>query len=87
MTSWNFDINTAPKGTYEVTEVSLPHKYGDKKRKTTVFKPEKIFTASSCGKVIVSYWIPEYSRWVFYTKEDPPIAWYPAPEYPKVSKI
>lgn len=75
---WNFNIDEAPKGTTTTREI--PN--GKKLKKVSTFTPEYVFTASKCGKVLISRWIPEGKRWEFYTKDSPPIAWHPAPKYP-----
>jgi len=78
MSNWNFNINEAPKSYYEDKEVVL------KGKKTTqkVFVPIKIITASVCGIVTASYYIPKENRWNMYSTKTDPIAWQIYPEHP-----
>ena len=43
-----------------------------------------IVTASKCGKVILSRWVKEGSRWNMYTPDHPPLAWHECLEHPGV---
>lgn len=79
MTKWNFDISEAPKGGLVTHEYTL--KSGET-RKRTDYETVKIWGASACGKVGVTYWIPpnQYTkggRWSGYSEGDKPIAWMP----------
>ena len=79
--TWNFNIEEAPKGfDKEITST-------DKKGKTTTrtqFVHEKIWAATKCGKVGVSYCL-EDGRWNGFMADSPPIAWAPLLEHPNAS--
>jgi len=79
MKDWNFDISQAPLSHFK------EQKRTDKKGKSSVSKifiEKVIITASKCGKVIRSYWLPKEKRWAGYTPEGPPIAWQLYPKHP-----
>lgn len=78
MTEWNFNMEEAPKG--GIQTVTRKTRKGD--ISLVEFVSDPVLTASQCGKVIVSYWIPEAKRWNRYTKDVPPIAWQPFPTHP-----
>jgi hypothetical protein len=71
---WSYDMETAPKskvrskkrGKQEYPEVDYIH----------------ILTASMCGRVLLSTWLPHEGRWERYTKDSPPVAWIDKPEHP-----
>lgn len=80
MTTWNFDMDAAPRGKHEVrtrkgkdgSETEFNH-----------FVPARIIAASSDGvTVTASNWLPEQGRWNMFNKDAPPIAWAPWPEHP-----
>lgn len=86
MTTWNYNIDEAPKGEY-VERVTTTK---DGKQKThREYESPFIWTASNCGKVIKSRWFPpnrytKTGRWDGYSEGKPPIAWmeYFIPDYP-----
>ena len=85
-TSWNFDIEEAPRGKSVKTERQIK----DGVRVIETFEPDIVWMASSCGKVIRSYWIPESKtcrgRWAgFSAAGEQPIAWQPyvVPSHPE----
>lgn len=71
---WNFDIEAAPRGGEKVITGKVA---GLRDYERRVHVRERIFAASSCGIVTVSYWIPEHARWCMFTKAVPPMAWRP----------
>jgi len=75
---WNFDMDHAPTGSY----LGIVRVYKGKEVTKEEFFPSKIITASKCGKVIVSYWIPKEKRWCMYKKGELPIAWQSYPAHP-----
>lgn len=78
---WNFDISQAPRGRNIVT--TRDGKNGP--MSVTRFVPDRVIAASKCGKVTVSYFIPDEDRWCMFTHGEPPIAWRPWPEYPEIA--
>ncbi|RVP13124.1 hypothetical protein CN085_19625 [Sinorhizobium meliloti] len=77
--SWNFDIATAPRGRMVTKTVTT--KDGDKTFE--VFQQEELILASKCGKVTLSYWIPDQERWCMFKKGEEPKAWMRWPEWPE----
>ncbi len=75
---WNYNIEQAPKGWAATAIISVD----GKPRKRDVFNHEKVITASECGKVIVSKWLPDQQRWEGYKKDEQPIAWQDYPRHP-----
>jgi len=71
---WSYKLKDAPRG--ELVKEMIG------KNEAEVYKHEKILTASKCGKIIVSCWLPKSKRWEFYSKDSPPIAWMPMPCHP-----
>ena len=81
---WNFDTNSAPKGSTKTVEFDT----SKGKRQKKVFEPDWVLTASpTCRKVIHSHWIPKEKRWNGYTKDAPPIAWMYKPDHPHKQEI
>lgn len=77
---WNFDMDAAPKGKTETIRVPWNKKTVERK----VFTPHWVLTATpTCGKVIMSHWLPKENRWNGYTKENPPLAWMEKPKHPE----
>ena len=56
---WSSDISAAPKGEMVTTPYHQMVKGEAKERSRTEHVPTKILALSSCGKVVVTYWIPE----------------------------
>lgn len=79
MYEWNFNMSTAPRGTPIQRIIQRPE--GEPAVVTTI-KKEIIHAASSCGKVISTYYIDKEDRWCMFSKDDPPIAWCKYPDYP-----
>jgi hypothetical protein len=77
MPEWSFDMHSAPRGSYDVLPAGKDGK-GARKQ----FQREIIITASACGVVTLSYYMPDERRFSMYTAERPPIAWmtYAGPE-------
>ena len=77
-------MTDAPKGSYEPTTKMVK----GKEITTSVFVPVTIWTASSCGRVLESYWMPDVNRWHRYGKGETPIGFMhavkdsPAPKHP-----
>lgn len=70
--NWNTDISRAPHGHYDVqTRRVKDGKTADHR----VFNREIVWTASSCGKVMRSYYLPEERRWCMYSHLENPVAW------------
>lgn len=78
MTSWNYNMDEAPKGTYEKVVRTF------KGQEVTYDRhiPTLVIAAGNDGVVTVSRWLPEEERWNMFTKNVPPFAWYPWPEHP-----
>ncbi|MER8959334.1 hypothetical protein [Mesorhizobium sp. M0701] len=75
MTGWNTDIKAAPHGRYVVRQ----HRAGIE---TRVFIPERVILATKCGRVTVSHYIPDETRWMMLGKNEQPVAWMSWPEHP-----
>lgn len=84
--SWNFDINTAPRG----KKITSTRHVGKNTHEITDFVPDVIWAATKCGKVIRTYWIPENGktpgRWSGLATGESPLAWQPfvTPEFPVI---
>lgn len=79
MSSWNYDLSQAPKGSYkQVTRMLKDREYIQE-----VHVPELIIAAGNGGVVNVSRWLPEEERWSMYSKSIPPLAWMPWPKHPE----
>ena len=77
-------MNNAPKGGFE----TVTKKVNGASVTSRAFVPAMLYTASQCGKVIVSHWMPDQDRWHMYSKGETPIGWMlfledlPAPKHP-----
>lgn len=78
MREWNFNIDEAPKGSYE--EYTVKTKTGEMRLQR--YLAPRIIAAGSGDTVTVSTWIPGSGRWDFFSKDCPPVAWMPFPEHP-----
>lgn len=80
--TWNFDLSQAPKGSHTPVDIKYPD---GSVRVRENFNQVLVWTASKCGKVILSYYLPKEDRWNLYTKGSPPIAWqeFVKPTYPE----
>lgn len=56
---WSSDISTAPKGEMVTTTYQTMVKGEAKERSRTEHVPTRILAVSECGKVMVTYWLPE----------------------------
>ena len=75
---WNFNMDEAPKGSYEkVVRVMQGREVAQERH-----VPALIIAAGNDFVVTPSRWLPEEGRWNMFTKSVPPIAWYPWPEHP-----
>lgn len=91
MTTWNYNIDDAPKGEY--VERVTTTKDGKEKAYREYDAPT-IWTASRCGKVIKSRWIApnrytKTGRWDGYSEGESPVAWmeYYIPDYPLSQQV
>lgn len=75
-------ISEAPKSYVETVEVNTVEGV----RKREYFRFIKILTIGNDGEMRMSYWIPEYERWNMYTKDNPPVLFYPI-ELPVIEVI
>jgi len=73
MTKWNFDISEAPQGRHSVS--TYKSRSGGTIERSD-FVPEKVWGATKCGKVGVTYLL-ESGRWSGYATGEKPIAWMP----------
>jgi hypothetical protein len=80
---WNFDIASAPRG----KTVSKTVNTNDGVKTFEVFERQEVILASKCGKVTLSYWIPDQERWCMFKKGEEPIAWTPWPAHPGVRPV
>lgn len=75
--TWSFDITTAPRG----RTVTHERRVGDNIHEIRDFVPDFVWLASKCGKVVLSYWIPEAGknpgRWSGLATGEQPVAWQP----------
>lgn len=76
MTEWRTDIENAPKG----RRVTVQKIVDGKKRAHVTMERQKVWLASKCGKVILSYWVwPERAggvgRWCMFGGTEQPVAW------------
>ena len=70
MSSWNFDMDAAPRGHTKETVVG--------KATRDIHVREMIVVAADDGKTVTSSrWLPDEGRWEMFTKDHPPIAWQP----------
>lgn len=76
--TWNFNIEEAPKG--RTVERAVTTEKG--KVPYEAFERENVILASKCGKVTVSYWIPDENRWCMFSKHEAPVAWMHWPAHP-----
>lgn len=76
--SWDFDISRAPKGNMVTRYVATK----DGKKPFEAFEADHVILATKCGKVTVSYWIPDESRWCMLSKGEEPVAWQRWPDHP-----
>ena len=74
---WIFDIASAPRGSYEIRAQRIK---GGKTADHEVFERDVIWTASKCGKVTRSYYLPLEKRWCMYAHGEEPVAWMPFDE-------
>lgn len=81
---WSTDFTDCPRGVEETTIRVVKVNGVEQQRTYKEFKPAHVWTASKCGKVILSYWIPDQNRWCGYTEKTLPVAWHPyfKPEFP-----
>lgn len=56
---WSDDINAAPKGEMVTTKFHQMVKGEPVERSRTKHVPTRILAVSACGKVCVTYWVPE----------------------------
>lgn len=70
MEKWKFNISEVPDVHFKKITVLVK----GKEVVRNVFKPYRVLTASSCGKVFISYRLPN-GGWSGYTKKGPPIAY------------
>lgn len=71
-------MDEAPKGSYE----TVTRKAKDKEITYERHVPALIIAAGNDLVVTPSRWLPDEGRWNMFTKDVPPIAWYPWPEHP-----
>lgn len=76
--SWNFNIDEAPKGSHKIVMQTLKGREVERK----IHVPETIIAAGNEGVVTFSYWVEKKERWCFFTKDTPPLAWFPFPKHP-----
>jgi hypothetical protein len=80
---WNHDMTTAPRGRTVTVMRNTKTKDGVIRVPVQEFEPEHVWLASSCGKVIRSYWIPANKNhdgyWPGFAQKGgtQPIAWQP----------
>ena len=79
MSEWNFNMSEAPLSEYVETETKSK---SGKKTTSRVLKKKTVMTASTCKKVIRTYWLPDENRWAGYTPDVGPIAWQPCLMHP-----
>ncbi len=79
---WSTHMTTAPCGHTEPQE----RKTKDGVVIDHVWRPDFIWAASKCGKVISTWWMRDESRWCFFANGEQPLAWRPFidGEFPKV---
>lgn len=81
MVEWNFNMDTAPKGTYR--EVFKGNDKLGQPIYRKVYESVRLLAADgSSDLVTITNWIPDQERWNMFTKDKPPIAWAPWPEHP-----
>lgn len=88
--TWNHDISAAPRGRTINVVRNTKTKDGVIRVPVEEFEPDILWLASSCGKVIRSYWIPANKHhdgyWAGFAQKGgtPPVAWqnYVVPEHP-----
>lgn len=76
---WNYNIDEAPKGEIIKEIVADPRGY---KYERESFTPVRVQTATKCGKVIVTHYLPKEQRWNCYGQNEAPIAWAPLLKHP-----
>lgn len=81
--TWNFDLNTIPRGRHE----TRTRKIGDKTQEYDVFIPERVLLAHNDCRVYATYWIEPTKftprgRWAGWVEGVEPVAWMPYPEHP-----
>lgn len=70
--TWDTNISRAPHGRYRiVSKKTVKGGTSD----TRLFERQVIWTASKCGKVTRSYYIPDQKRWCMYAAGEEPVAW------------
>lgn len=86
MPTWNFNIDEAPKSYSR--DASYSNQDG-KIIQREKFVPVYVWLATKCGKVTVSYWIPNEKRWNMLAQNEKPMAWqpYPIPVHPDLETV
>lgn len=84
MTAWNYNIDEAPRGRFEIRTRSDAK---NRNIKYEVFIPDMIIAASRSyngapGVVTSTYWKPNEKRWSMFATGEVPLAWTPWPEHP-----
>lgn len=93
--TWNHDISSAPRGRTINVMRNTKTKDGVIRVPVEEFEPDILWLASSCGKVIRSYWIPANKHhdgyWAGFAQKGgtPPVAWqnYVVPEHPHAKAL
>ena len=75
---WNFDMDAAPRGRI----IKTVKRIGKHDKEVPKFVKDLVLLACD-GSVVLSYWIPDQSRWCMLSTKNEPIAWMPYPEYPE----
>jgi hypothetical protein len=81
--TWNFDIEQAPRGSMRKRTI---RPVGKTPFEIEEHQPDLIIAAGNGGVVTVSKWLPKEGRWTMLTKAVPPLAWQPFPTHPHAEK-